>query len=73
MDRVGCFTCCNDIRDIIPCLCNLDNQFECVEEAIGHCDNNLKFKVMTCLILNEISVLNTKIDRILRCLNCPPH
>lgn len=67
----GCFDCCNDIRDIVACVCGLDKEFECVEEALGHCDNQLKTKVLTCVILREIKRLDDKLDRIIRCLNCP--
>lgn len=67
----GCFDCCNDIRDIVACVCSLEKEFECVEGVLGHCDNQMKAKVLTCVILREIANLNTKIDRIIRCLNCP--
>lgn len=65
-------SCCNDIRDTIACLCTLEQEFECVEEALGHCDNHLKSKVLTCVILRQINQLETKLDRIIRCLECPP-
>lgn len=68
----GCFSCCNDIRDIVACVCSLDKEFDCVEDALGHCDNHMKAKVLTCVILREIDQLNVKLDRIIRCLNCPP-
>lgn len=68
----GCFDCCNDIRDIVACVCSLEREFECVEGALGHCDNLMKSKVLTCVILRQISLLEAKLDRIIRCLNCPP-
>lgn len=76
-DRSGCCSgsccsCCNDIRDTIACLCTLEKEFECVEEALGHCDNNMKPKVLTCVILRQLSQLEAKLDRIIRCLACPP-
>ena len=71
-DRNGCFTCCTDTRDIIACLCNLDKQFACIEDCLGDCDDKLKSKVIACIILREISTVNAKLDRIIRCLNCPP-
>ena len=71
-ERSGCCNCCNDIRDTIACICNLEKEFECVEEAIGHCDPHTKSKVLTCVILRQLDQLETKLDRIIRCLNCPP-
>lgn len=71
-NRRNCCGCCNDNRDIIACLCTIDKEFDCVEEALGHCDSQLKSKILTCLILREINRLEGKIDRIIKCLNCPP-
>ncbi|MGI6091623.1 MAG: hypothetical protein GX348_11520 [Veillonellaceae bacterium] len=69
--KSGCCDCCNDIRDIVACVCSLDKEFECVEEALGHCDNQTKAKVLTCVILREIKELDHKLNRIIRHLKCP--
>ena len=66
----GCGDCCHDIRDTIACICNLDKEFECIEEALGHCDTLLKEKIMTCLILHRIDKLEHKIDRLIRHAKC---
>lgn len=66
----ACFDCCNDIRDIVACVCSLEQEFECVEGALGHCDNQLKAKVLTCVILRELDKLDSKLNKIIKCLNC---
>lgn len=68
----GCCDCCNDIRDTIACLCSLEKEFDCVEEALGHCDHSMKPKVLTCIILRKLDCLEEKLDRIICCLNCHP-
>lgn len=69
--KCGCSDCCNDIRDIVACVCSLEKEFECVEEALGHCDHELKAKVLTCVILREIERIDHKLNHIMHHLKCP--
>lgn len=67
-----CKPCC-DQDDIFECLCNLDNELECIKKACGNkkfLSHLTKEKVLFCIVLRELGKIDKKLDKILRELDC---
>ena len=69
--------CCPNDSEILECVCELDQELECIKNLVCHnksFSHVTKEKVLFCILLREIADvekrLGKKLDKILRELDC---